>query len=245
MTRLESKRPAKLSEVPPGSSKPGLVYFAGRAVLTPLGRFAYRIRVVGKHNVPTRGAVLFASNHLAARDSIIIPLAVPRRVQFLAKSHYFERARVFGRIQRWFFNTIGAVPVKRGAGGAAQTSLNVGRDILRSGGTFAIYPEGTRSRDGRLYRGRTGVAWLALETGATVIPVGLIGSDRGRLLRPDGTPGKKSPITVSFGPPVDFSGLSSSASGKDRREATDRIMAAIHTLTGQERAEGYNEISAT
>lgn len=221
-----------------------MVYFVGKAALAPVGRFAYRATVIGRRNIPKRGPVLFASNHLAARDSIIIPLAVPRRVQFLAKSHYFERGGFFGRVQRWFFGTIGAVPVKRGAGHAAQDALNVGRDVLNAGGAFAIYPEGTRSRDGRLYRGKTGVAWLALETGATVIPIGLDGSARRRMLRPDGTPGRKTPVTVTFGPPVDLSDLTSSGSGKDRREATERIMAAIHSLTGQELADAYNEAPA-
>jgi 1-acyl-sn-glycerol-3-phosphate acyltransferase len=129
--------------------------------------------------------------------------------------------------------------VERGAGQAAQDALEQSKRIIETGAAFALYPEGTRSLDGRLYKGRTGVAWLALATGAKVVPVGLIGTDK---LQPVGA---KIPrirrITVAFGEPIDVAGYGTAESGRARRQATDEIMAAIHELTGQELAGRYNE----
>lgn len=219
--------------------RPGFLYLFGRTVMVPIARMIYRPRVVGRRNVPRDGAVILASNHLSFIDSIIIPLMAPRRVQFLAKSTYFTGTGVKGALSRNFFTSIGAVGVERGAGQAAQEALDQGKRILDTGAAFAIYPEGTRSLDGRLYRGRTGVAWLALTTGAKVVPVGLIGTDE---LMPVGT---KFPrlrrVTVSFGEPLDLAHYGSADSGRARRQATDEIMAAIHGLTGQELAGAYNE----
>lgn len=221
---------------------PGFLYVFGRVVLTPIARALYRPKVVGKKNVPKNGAVILASNHLSFIDSIVIPVLAPRRVQFLAKSHYFEGTGFSGRVKRAFFTSIGAVGVKRGAGQAAQEALEQSKRILEDGSAFAVYPEGTRSRDGRLYRGRTGIAWLALTTGAPVVPVGLIGTDQ---LQPVGT---KMPrirkITVSFGEALDLSMYGSASSGRARRQATDAVMRAIHDLTGQEEADVYNETPA-
>ncbi|GAA3591656.1 lysophospholipid acyltransferase family protein [Klugiella xanthotipulae] len=223
----------------PVATSPGVLYRVGRAVLWPLARVLYRPTVTGRENVPRSGPVLFASNHLSALDSLAIPLAAPRHVQFLTKAHYFEGPGILGAVRRWFFTSIGAVPVHRGAGHAAQEALDSGREVLRNGHTFAVYPEGTRSRDGRLYKGRTGVGWLALETRATVIPVGLIGTDG---QPPAGQRRGRTPVRVAFGRPVDLSDLSSAGSGADRREATDRIMAAVHGLSGQEWAGSYNDV---
>ncbi|MGH1548656.1 lysophospholipid acyltransferase family protein [Leifsonia poae] len=219
--------------------KPGAMYYAGRILMAPLLKLVYRPHVIGKRNVPKHGPVILASNHLSFIDSVVIPMTAPRRVQFLAKSSYFEGTGVKGRISRAFFTAIGAVGVKRGAGAAAQEALDQSRRIIDTGAAFALYPEGTRSLDGRLYKGRTGIGWLALTTGAVVVPVGLIGTDQ---MQPVGAKfPKPHRITVRFGEPLDLSHFGPPESGRARRQATDAIMAAIHSLTGQELAGVYNE----
>jgi len=228
---------------PPRAKRPGFVYFLGYGIMAPIARFVFRPLITGRENIPTTGPVIFASNHLSFIDSIVIPLTAPRRVQFLAKSTYFTGTGFSGWVSRNFFTSIGAVGVERGAGQAAQVALDAGRSILESESAFAIYPEGTRSLDGRLYRGRTGVAWLALTTGAVVVPVGLIGTQE---IMPVGS---KMPrirkITVAFGEPIDVSAHGTADSGKARRQATDEIMASIHQLSGQELAKTYNESPPT
>ncbi len=219
----------------------GITYALGRTVITPLARLIYRPRVEGKHLVPRSGPVIFASNHLSFIDSIAIPVGAPRRVHFLAKSSYFEGSGFSGWASRQFFTSIGAIPVRRGAGQAALDALEQQRALLEEGSAVALYPEGTRSMDGRLYKGRTGVAFLALQTGAPVVPVGLICTDK---VMPKGAtmPSPKHRITVKFGQPLDLSHHGDSSSGRARRGATDEIMAAIHALSGQELAGAYNEV---
>ena len=224
------------------TKKPGFVYFLGYGIMAPIARLVFRPRIMGRENIPKTGRVILASNHLSFIDSLVIPLTAPRRVQFLAKSTYFTGTGFKGWVSRTFFTSIGAVGVERGAGQAAQDALDAGRRILESDSAFAIYPEGTRSLDGRLYKGRTGVAWLALTTGAVIVPVGLIGTQE---IQPIGT---KLPhirkVTVKFGTPLDVSVHGTADSGRARRKATDEIMAAIHELTGQELANAYNETPA-
>jgi len=216
----------------------GFTYALGRQIIRPLARVVYRPHVEGKANVPRSGPVIFASNHLSFIDSIAIPVAAPRPVHFLAKASYFESG-----LSRWFFTAIGAIPVLRGAGQAALDALDQQRTLLEEGSAVALYPEGTRSLDGRLYKGRTGVAFLALQTGAPVVPVGLIGTDD---VMPVGAkmPSLKHRITVRFGEPLDLAHHGPASSGKARRLATDEIMAAIHALSGQELANAYNEVPA-
>jgi 1-acyl-sn-glycerol-3-phosphate acyltransferase len=216
----------------------GLTYVFGRMIIAPLARIVYRPRIEGKANVPKSGPVIFASNHLSFLDSIAIPVAAPRPVHFLAKASYFEKPA-----SRWFFTAIGAVPVQRGAGQAALDALDQQRELLEEGSTVALYPEGTRSLDGRLYKGRTGVAFLALQTGAPVVPVGLTGTDK---VMPVGSkmPSLRHRVTVRFGEPIDVSPHGPASSGKARRLATDEIMTAIHALSGQELANAYNEVPA-
>jgi 1-acyl-sn-glycerol-3-phosphate acyltransferase len=213
--------------------------FLSRLILSPLARLLFRPRVIGRKNLPKNGGVLLASNHLAFIDSIVITLVSRRSVAFMAKSTYFTGRGVRGRMQRAFFSGVGAVPVERGAGSAAQDALDAGLRVLEAGDAFSIYPEGTRSRDGRLYRGRTGVAWLALTAGVPVVPVALTGTDEMQ-------PGGKGPIrfarvTVRFGEPIDLSSFGPATSGRARREATDAVMAAIQRMSGQELAGVYNE----
>jgi 1-acyl-sn-glycerol-3-phosphate acyltransferase len=193
------------------------------------------IRVHGKENVPPLGPVILASNHLSFIDSVVIRLATPRRVTFLAKAEYFTGRGLRGWVVRRFFTAVGSVPVVRGQHRAATAALDTALDVLNNGNVFGIYPEGTRSLDGRLYRGRTGVAWLALTSGAPVVPVALDGTER---LQPVG---KRIPrphrVTVRFGPPLRVTG--DPASARVRRSVTNEVMCAIAELSGQERADRF------
>ena len=238
MTPVETPEPEASPEY-----RMNATYAFGRSIIRPLARVVYRPRVEGRENVPRSGPVIIASNHLSFIDSIAIPVAAPRPVHVLAKSSYFEGDGASGWMSRQFFTSIGAIPVQRGAGQAALDALEQQRKILESGSAVALYPEGTRSLDGRLYKGRTGVAFLALQTGAPVVPVGLIGTDR---VMPVGArmPSLTERITVKFGEPLDLTEHGPANSGKARRLATDDIMAAIHELSGQELANAYNEAPA-
>src|SRR5581483_3844350 len=151
---------------------PRVAYWALTAVLTHILRFCYRVRVDGREHVPSRGAVILAANHRSFMDSIFLPLVVRRRVTFVAKAEYFDSPRT-----AWFFRSCGQIPIRREGGSASEGALAAATDVLRAGGVFGIYPEGTRTRDGYLHRGHTGVARLALSTGAPVVPVGLVGTD--------------------------------------------------------------------
>jgi 1-acyl-sn-glycerol-3-phosphate acyltransferase len=213
--------------------------FFARLLFAPLARLVWRPRIIGSSNVPRRGPVILASNHLSFIDSIVITLVAPRSVSFLAKAEYFTGTGLKGWLSRNFFTGIGAVPVVRGAGAAAQESLDAGLGILKDGNAFAIYPEGTRSLDGRLYRGRTGVAWLALTAKVPVVPVALSGTEQ---LQPVGSRRVRlHRITVEFGAPIDLSKHGEAKSGRARRHGTDEIMAAIARMSEQELANIYNE----
>lgn len=214
-----------------------------RLTLGPLARVMFRATIVGKKNVPSTGPVILASNHLSFIDSVVITLFSPRPVSFLAKDTYFTGKGFKGLVSRTFFTSIGAIPVTRGAGQAAQEALDAGLGLLRDGEAFAIYPEGTRSRDGRLYRGKTGVAWLALTAGVPVVPVALAGTNK---VQPVGSKGiRPAKVTIQFGEPLDLSRHGKADSGRARRHATDEVMDAIQAMSGQVRAEGYNEPPAT
>ncbi len=216
-----------------------MLTFLSRAFLAPLARAVFRPRIVGRGNVPKTGPVLLASNHLSFADSIVITLVAPRSVSFLAKSDYFTGRGIRGWLSRAFFSGVGAIPVERGAGAAAQEALNDGLEVLKAGEAFSIYPEGTRSLDGRLYKGRTGVAWLALTSGAPVVPVALTGTQE---LQPVGsTRVHLARVSVEFGAPLDLSRHGSADSGRARRAATDEVMAAIQRMSGQTPAGVYNE----
>jgi 1-acyl-sn-glycerol-3-phosphate acyltransferase len=220
-----------------------MLYTLARKVLGPTARLIFRPDIEGTENIPLTGPLLLASNHLSFVDSIVIPLAAPRRVVFLAKAEYFTGHGIRGGFKRAMFTAVGAVPIQRGTAGAAQEALDSALEILNDGLAFGIYPEGTRSRDGRLYRGRTGVAWLALTAGCPVVPVGLSGTQD---IQPVGSRVPRiRKITIKFGRPLDFSHLQGTRPGPARREATDTIMAAIHDLSGQEYVAHYNRRKAT
>ena len=215
-----------------------MLYLVTRAVVAPVARLVYRPVIEGREHIPRSGPLLLASNHLSFIDSFVIPLLVPRRVMFLAKSDYFTGKGLRGLFVRWLFLATGAVPVRRGTFGAAQEALDSAMEILDGGHALALYPEGTRSRDGRLYRGRTGVAWLALTAGCPVVPVALSGTQD---LQPVGSRLPRiRKVTVRFGRPMDFTYLKDAKPGPARREATDAIMAAIQELSGQEFVPHYN-----
>src|SRR5919202_2124777 len=202
-------------------------------------RVVWRPRIIGVENVPRTGAVIIASNHQSFIDSVVIPIAVPRRVRFLAKAEYFEGKGLRGRGTAAFFHLIDAVPVRRTGNRDSMRSLESALEVLREGTAFGIYPEGTRSRDGRLYRGRTGVGWLALTSGAPVVPVGLTGTDR---VQPVGARGVRiAPVRVRFGPPVDPADYAGLPAGRARRALTDEVMERIAALSPQQRADAYNE----
>lgn len=217
-----------------------MLYEVLHATVPPVARAVWRPTVEGIENVPMSGPVLIASNHLSFADSVVIPIVAPRKVVFLAKSEYFTGSGVKGRLSKAWFEGLGMVPVDRSDTRAALNSLDIALEVLGRGDAFGIYPEGTRSRDGRLYRGRTGIAQLALTAGAPVVPVGLIGTED---LQPvDSNWPRRAKVTIRFGEPIDFAGrFDGVAPGRARREATDEIMDAIHALTGQERATTYNE----
>ena len=168
-------------------------YAITRWIVGLIFRVFWRPRVEGLENIPESGPVIIASNHLSFIDSVVIPLAVPRRVRFLAKAEYFTGRGLRGRGTALFFHLIDAVPVERTGNRDSMRSLESALAVLYEGSAFGIYPEGTRSRDGRLYRGRTGVGWLALTSGAPVVPVGLIGTDR---VQPVGARG----VRIAAGP---------------------------------------------
>jgi 1-acyl-sn-glycerol-3-phosphate acyltransferase len=217
-----------------------VLYGVLHRIVPPLLKAIWRPHVTGLEHVPRTGPLILASNHQSFIDSVVIPAVTPRPVNFLAKSDYFEGRGVKGRFVKAWFETFGALPVDRDDSRAALASLGTALAVLAEGGAFGIYPEGTRSRDGRLYRGRTGVAQLALTSGAPIVPVGLldtdrlqpVGSNRPRLVR----------VTVTFGEPIDVRGRYDGVpSGKARRAITDDVMAAIQLLTGQEEAGVYND----
>lgn len=219
-----------------------LLQGATRLLLIPLARLVFRPVIEGRENVPRRGPVILAVNHLSAFDSVVVPLVAPRSVAFLAKAEYFRQPGLKGWLIRTCLTAIDAIPVPRGGHRAAQDALETAREVLADGRAFGIHPEGSRSRDGRLYRGRTGVAWLALASGAPVVPVAVLGTDR---IQPVGARLPRiGRITVRFGTPLRFTPSPGVRSGPQRRAATDEIMAAIQELSGQEPADDYNELSA-
>ncbi|AXX28692.1 1-acyl-sn-glycerol-3-phosphate acyltransferase [Actinosynnema pretiosum subsp. pretiosum] len=215
-----------------------MLYTVIKRVVLPLARAVYRPKVEGLENLPRTGAVILAPNHLSFIDSILIPMVAPRRVAFLAKAEYFEGAGLKGRLSKSLFSSLGHVPVKRGSGRAARASLDTAAEILAGGNAFAIYPEGTRSLDGRLHRGRTGVARMALESDVPVIPVGIIGTDQvqpvGRRLP------RIRPVTIRFGAPLDFSRYAGMQDSLPvLRSVTDEIVYRILELSEQEYVDRY------
>ena len=213
-------------------------WFLKWIALGPLLRLVFRPETEGIENVPDEGPAILASNHLSYADWLFMPLTLSRKVTFVAKAEYFTTPGLKGWLQKTFFSGAGQVPIDRSSGDAAAGALLSAKRVLGAGELFGIYPEGTRSHDGKLYRGKTGVARLAIETGVPVIPVGVLGTDQ---IAPPGKKfGRWTRPVVRFGKPLDFSryeGL-----GNDRfilRSATDEIMYEIMRLSGQEYVDMY------
>jgi 1-acyl-sn-glycerol-3-phosphate acyltransferase len=217
-----------------------VLYSVIDTIVSPTAKVVWRPTIEGLENIPRRGGLLIASNHLSFVDSVVIPIVAPRKVVFLAKEEYFTGTGIKGALTKAWFEGLGMVPVNRDDTKAAMDSLQIALDVLGRGEAFGIYPEGTRSRDGLLYRGRTGVAQLALTAGVPVVPVGLQGTQE---IQPIGHRfPRRAKVTVRFGEPIDFTGRFADVSkGRARREATDEIMAAIQKLSGQREAGVYNE----
>ncbi len=207
-------------------------------LLGPLLRLIFRPQVDGLENVPGEGAAILASNHLSFSDSIFIPLVVKRKVTFVAKAEYFTGKGIKGRLQKMFFVGTGTIPVDRSGGRAAQAALDTQLRVLRGGNIAGIYPEGTRSPDGRLFRGKTGVARLALESGAPVVPVAVLNTDQ---VQPSGKliP-KVMRVRLRFGRPLDFSRYAGMAGDRFvERAITDEIMYEVMELSGREYVDVY------
>jgi 1-acyl-sn-glycerol-3-phosphate acyltransferase len=211
-----------------------VAYWILKIVLTPILYVAYRIRVEGHEHLPREGPVILAANHRSFLDSIFIPLLVSRRVTFVAKAEYFDDPRT-----AWFFRAVGQIPIRREGGSASEGALAAATDVLRRGGVFGIYPEGTRTRDGYLHRGKTGVARLAVATGAPIVPVGLVGTDE---CQPTDAklPRFGKTVTIRFGPPITADRY---AGREDERlvlrQITDEVMFEIGELSGYEYRDTY------
>jgi 1-acyl-sn-glycerol-3-phosphate acyltransferase len=217
-----------------------MMYEVVDAVVPPLAKLIWRPTVEGLGNMPPTGPVIVASNHLSFADSLVIPIVAPRKVLFLAKADYFTGTGVRGTLTKAWFTSSGMIPVDRDDSKSALASLDLALEVLSRGEAFGIYPEGTRSRDGRLYRGRTGVGHLALTSGAPVVPVAVQGTQN---LQPVGARlPRLAKVTVRFGKPLNFSGQYDGVPlGRARREVTDVIMNEIQKLSGQEFAGVYND----
>ena len=216
-------------------------YWLVKAVLAPILRVLFRPYITGVENLPAEGGAILAGNHTTFLDNFMIPLVVPRRVTFLAKSDYFTRRGLKGKLQKSFFSGVGMIPLDRSGGKASAAALGTGLRVLQDGELLGLYPEGTRSPDGRLYRGKTGVARMALEAGVPVIPVGLIGMFA---LQPAGRRlpriGRRERVEIRIGKPLDF-GRYAGLEG-DRfvlRSITDEIMYELMVLSGQEYVDQY------
>ena len=204
-----------------------MLYWVLKGILTPVLRVAYRIRVEGRDHVPEHGPVILAANHRSFLDSLFIPLVIPRRVTFVAKAEYFDSWKT-----AWLFRALGQIPIRREGGSASADALHAAREVLRAGGVFGIYPEGTRTRDGVTHRGHTGVARLSLQSGAPIVPVGVIGSDACQPVD------KKLPrlfkrVTIRFGsaiPPARYADRGDDA--LTLRQMTDEVMFEIVALCG-------------
>jgi 1-acyl-sn-glycerol-3-phosphate acyltransferase len=214
-------------------------YWAVKYTLGMGLKLVYRPWSRGRRNVPRRGPVILASNHLSFADHFFGPLPLPRKVVFLAKAEYFTRPGLMGMVSKAFFSGTGQIPIDRAGGEASEQALRSGLRVLADGHVLGIYPEGTRSRDGRLYKGRTGVARLALESRAPVVPCAMIGTFE---FLPSGSfrPDIRIRPGVIFGEPLDFSQYAGQEDDRDAlRAVTDEIMRAIQKLSGQEYVDAY------
>jgi len=212
-------------------------YQLSRLVVGPFLHAYGRPRVSGLENVPASGPAILASNHLSIVDSVYLPLMVPRPVVFPAKAEYFTAKGPVGRLWAAYLRSTNQLVLDRADTKSAQATLEAAVEILRSGELFGFYPEGTRSPDGRLYRGRTGIGWLALNSGAPVLPVAMFGT---RKMMPPGTSfPRPAKVQIKIGKPLEFGHLAGDPPGRARRVVADEVMRAIGELSGQEYVHEY------
>ncbi|MER6776619.1 MULTISPECIES: lysophospholipid acyltransferase family protein [unclassified Streptomyces] len=207
-------------------------------LLGPLLRLLFRPRIEGLENIPAEGAAIIAGNHLSFSDHFLMPAILKRRITFLAKAEYFTGPGVKGRLTAFFFRSAGQIPVDRSGKDAGQAALREGLGVLAKGELLGIYPEGTRSHDGRLYKGKVGVAAMALGAGVPVVPCAMVGTFE---IQP---PGQKIPnirrVTIRFGEPLEFSRYAGMEGERAvLRAVTDEIMYAVLNLSGQEYVDRY------
>ena len=211
-----------------------MAYWIVKALLTPVLRVLFRVRVEGREHIARAGPVILAANHRSFMDSIFLPLVLRRRVTFVAKAEYFD-----SRKTSWFFRAVGQIPIRRDGGSASERALEAAMDVLQDGGVFAIYPEGTRTRDGSLHRGHTGVARLALRASVPIVPVGLVGTDA---IQPTDAklPRLFRSVTVRFGEPIDVARHAGMLDDRlALRDVTDEVMFEIQSLSGYEYVDTY------
>jgi 1-acyl-sn-glycerol-3-phosphate acyltransferase len=211
-----------------------MTYWVVKYAVGPVLRYFYRIEVEGVEHVPASGPAVLASNHVSFSDSVFLPHVLRRRITFVAKAEYFQDPKT-----AWLFSALGQIPISREGGSASERALDAARGVLERGGLFGIYPEGTRSPDGRLYKGHTGVARLALQTGAPVLAVAMLGT---REAQPIGQaiPNVFRPVTIRISRPMDFSRYAERASDPFvLRQVTDEIMFEVRARSGQEYVDRY------
>jgi len=212
-------------------------YQLSRAVIGPFLHAIGRPKVVGLENVPLAGAAILASNHLSFIDSMYLPLVIARPVVFPAKAEYFTAKGPLGRLWAAYLRSTNQLEMNRDGARSAQATLEAALDLLRAGELFGFYPEGTRSPDGRLYRGRSGIGWLAMNSGVPVIPVAMMGT---RKMLPPGAPlPRPTRIEVRIGKPLEFGQLAGEPPARARRIVADEVMRAIGELSGQEYVHQY------
>jgi 1-acyl-sn-glycerol-3-phosphate acyltransferase len=212
----------------------GKLQTAARLLLTPPFRFAWRITVEGAHHIPESGGAIIAPNHISVLDSFFVPLTVGRRMTYVGKAEYMDDWKT-----KYVFPAIGMIPIDRSGGDASKRALDAAAGILEAGELFGIYPEGTRARDGKLHKGHTGVARLALRTECPIVPVGIIGTDD--VQPPDARyPKPFRRVHIRFGRPISVEKYTDRAN--DRmvlRQITDEVMYEIRNLSGQEYVDEY------
>jgi 1-acyl-sn-glycerol-3-phosphate acyltransferase len=216
-------------------------YRVSRLLAGPFLHLLWRPEITGLEHIPASGGAILASNHLSVVDSIFLPLMLDRPVTFAAKSEYFTGTRLVDRITGAYLRATKQLSVDRAGARAAQDMLESALGLMQAGALFGIYPEGTRSPDGRLYRGRTGIGWLALSSGLPVIPVAMIGTDH--VLPPGSKIPRLSQIRVRVGEPLTFEALRAQGTGaRQRRAVTDEVMRSIQALSGQEYVPVYASV---
>ena len=216
-------------------------YGVSRVVAGPFLHLLWRPEITGSEHIPAAGGAILASNHLSIVDSIFLPFMVDRPVTFAAKSEYFTGTRPIDRITSAYMRATNQLSVDRAQARAGQDMLEAALGLLRGGALFGIYPEGTRSPDGRLYRGRTGIGWLALNSGLPVIPVAMSGTDR--VLPPGHRVPRMGKIRITVGEPLTFESYRDLPSAaRQRRAITDEVMRCIQALSGQEYVPVYASV---